>query len=52
MRLSRTATYRADLEQIVDYIALDNPKAALTIWDEVETQVERLVVYPHSGRLG
>jgi toxin ParE1/3/4 len=52
MRLSRSATYRADLEQIVDYIARDNPKAALVIWDEIENQVERLVSYPHSGRLG
>lgn len=52
MRLSRTATYRADLEKIVDYIASDNPKAALAIWDEIESQIERLVAYPHSGRLG
>lgn len=52
MRLSKTATYRADLEKIVDYIASDNPKAALAIWDEIESQIERLVAYPHSGRLG
>jgi toxin ParE1/3/4 len=52
MRLRRTATYRADLERIVDYIASENPRAALAIWDEIETQVERLAAYPHSGRLG
>ena len=52
MRLIKTGTYRADLEKIVDYIARDNPKAALAVWDEIETQVERLVVYPNSGRPG
>ena len=52
MLLSRTATYRADLEKVVDYIASENPGAALAIWDEIETQVERLVAYPQSGRLG
>lgn len=52
MRLIKTGTYRADLEKIVDYIARDSPKAALAVWDEIETQVERLVVYPNSGRPG
>ena len=52
MRLVRTATYRADLEAIVDYIAAENPGAALAIWDEIEGQVERLAAYPHSGRIG
>jgi toxin ParE1/3/4 len=52
MRLSRTATYRADLERIVDYIASDNAKAALAIWVEIEAQVEKLVAFPYSGRLG
>ena len=52
MRLIKTGTYRADLEKIVDYIARDNPKAALAVWDEIETQVDRLVVYPNSGRPG
>lgn len=52
MRLVRTATYRADLEAIVDYIAAENPRAALAIWDEIENQVERLATYPDSGRIG
>ena len=52
MRLVRTATYRADLEAIVDYIAAENPRAALAVWDEIESQVERLALYPHSGRIG
>lgn len=52
MRLIRTATYHADLEAIVDYIAEANPKAALAIWNEIEGQSERLAAYPHSGRIG
>lgn len=52
MRLIRTATYHADLEAIVDYIAADSPQAALALWDEIETQVERLSDHPHSGRVG
>ena len=52
MRLVRTATYRADLEAIVDYIAAENPRAALAVWGEIESQVERLALYPHSGRIG
>jgi toxin ParE1/3/4 len=52
VRLIRTATYRADLEAIVDYIAAENPRAALAVWDEIERQVERLAAYPHSGRIG
>lgn len=52
MRLDRSATYRADIEQIVDYIARDSPKAALAVWDEIEAQVERLIAYPNSGRAG
>ena len=52
MRLVRTATYQADLEAIVDYIATENPRAALVLWEEIETQVERLTAFPHSGRIG
>jgi toxin ParE1/3/4 len=52
VRLSRRASYRADLDEIVDYIALADPAAALGIWDEVERQVERLRDHPRSGRVG
>ena len=52
MGLLRTATYRADLDAIVNYIAAENPRAALAIWDEIESQVDRLALYPHSGRIG
>lgn len=52
MPIIRTATYRADLEQIVDTIANDRPKAALAIWDEIESQIEQLAQYPYLGRVG
>lgn len=52
MRLSRTATYHADLAAIVDYIARDNPDAALAIWDRIEGRVERLAAFSKSGRPG
>lgn len=52
MRLVRTGTYRADLEAIVDYVSAASPRAALALWDEIESQVERLAAYPYSGRIG
>jgi len=52
VQLIRTATYHADLEAIIDHIAAENPRAALALWDEIERQVERLALYPHSGRIG
>lgn len=52
MRISRRASYRANLDEIVDYIAQTDPAAALGIWDEIERQVERLRDHPRSGRIG
>ena len=52
MRLSRRTSYRADLSEIVHYIAQTDPAAALGIWDEIERQVERLRDHPQSGRVG
>lgn len=52
MRIIRRESYAIDLDGIVDHIALDNPKAALDMWDEIERQVERLRDFPHSGRAG
>ena len=52
MRIVRRASYARDLDRIVDHIALDNPAAALDIWDEIERQVERLRDFPQSGRAG
>lgn len=52
LRLVRRDSYAQDLDRIVDYIAKDNPMAALNIWDEIESQVERLRDFPRSGRAG
>ncbi|MGO7997873.1 type II toxin-antitoxin system RelE/ParE family toxin [Rhizobium ruizarguesonis] len=52
MRIIRRDSYAIDLDGIVDYIALDNPSAALDMWDEIERQVERLRDFPRSGRIG
>lgn len=52
MRIIRRDSYAIDLDRIVDRIALDNPSAALDMWDEIERQVERLRDFPRSGRGG
>lgn len=51
-RLVRRDSYAQDLDRIVDHIAKDNPPAALKMWDEIESQVERLRDFPRSGRTG
>lgn len=52
MRLVRRDFYAADLDRIVERIAENNPAAALDMWNEIESQVERLCDFPHSGRTG
>lgn len=52
MRIIRRVSYSIDLNKIVDHIALDNPSAALGMWDDIERQVERLRDFPLSGRTG
>lgn len=52
MRIIRRESYAGDLDKIVEYIALDNPAAALDMWDDIERQVERLRDFPRSGRSG
>ncbi|OSP53725.1 type II toxin-antitoxin system RelE/ParE family toxin [Pseudoruegeria sp. SK021] len=42
----------ADLMAIVDYIADDNPDAALAVMDEIHTKVARLPAHPKSCRTG
>lgn len=39
-----------DLDEIVEYIALDNPGAASRIVRKVFDSVERLEAYPNSGK--
>jgi toxin ParE1/3/4 len=52
MRIIRRDSYAADLDRIVDHIALENPSAALDIWEDIERQSERLRDFPRSGRIG
>jgi toxin ParE1/3/4 len=52
MRIIRRDSYAIDLDRIVDHIALDNPSAALDVWDDIERQVERLHEFLRSGRSG
>lgn len=41
-----------DRGSIFDYIAQDNPRAAVDVDDGIETQVERLRQFPECGRPG
>ena len=41
-----------DFDEIVDYIAEDNPEAAIEQGDEIETQVNGLLANRHLGRPG
>ena len=41
-----------DLAGIIDYIALDNPKAAETVFDEIASSLRRLGDFPEMGRTG
>ena len=39
-----------DLDEIAEYIALDNPQAASNYVQKVFQRVERLATYPNSGK--
>lgn len=41
-----------DKDGIIDYIAQDNPRAAVHVGDEIERQVEMLIEFPNMGRIG
>ena len=43
---------RDDLRSIIDYIAAENPVAALALWEEIETKVGRLPEAPKLYRRG
>ncbi|MCL4218100.1 MAG: type II toxin-antitoxin system RelE/ParE family toxin [Candidatus Hydrogenedentes bacterium] len=49
-RLIWTAPALADLDEIAEYIALDNPAAASRLVQKVFDRVERLEAHPKSGR--
>jgi toxin ParE1/3/4 len=52
MRLVWTVSAYADREAIFDYIEMDSPQAAVSVDDRIETEVERLIQFPESGRIG
>ena len=52
MRLEWSHLAQADREAIFDYIEADSPQVAVTVDDRIRTQVEGLVRFPESGRLG
>jgi len=43
---------KQDFEDIVEYIATDNPTAAIEQGDEIEKQIFLLISYPKMGRPG
>ena len=51
-RLSWSEQAEADLEAIVEYIARENPMAAVRLGDDIVAQVARLKFYPLLGRIG
>jgi toxin ParE1/3/4 len=52
MRLIRTGSYLAGLDQIDEYIGRESPRAALALWDAIEARIESLLDHPHLGRPG
>lgn len=52
MRIEWTETAEADVVAIAEYIEIDNPIAALTIYQEIHHQIARLGEYPYMGRIG
>jgi toxin ParE1/3/4 len=50
--LDWTELAEKDREGYIDYIAQDNPLAAVHVGDEIERQVEMLLQHPKLGRVG
>ncbi len=50
MTLRLTELTATDLENIQDYIALENPEAALTTIEDLFAVMQRLTEYPKLGR--
>jgi toxin ParE1/3/4 len=52
MRLAFAEPAARDLEDIIDYIALDSPTAAETVYRAIVAAAERLCDFPEAGRPG
>jgi len=51
MKIIWSPTARTKTKEILEYIAEDNPDAALTLIEQFETKVEKLRQNPESGRV-
>lgn len=51
-RLSFAEAAERDLDAIIDYIALDNPKAAEKVYRAIVATAERLTDFPEMGHAG
>lgn len=52
MKLEWTPRARAERTDDIDYIAQDNPSAALSQLDRIEYQTDMLIQHPEIGRAG
>ncbi len=52
MKVVWLSTAEQDVEALTDYIAVDNPQAALRIFTTIRRSVERLGTHPQLGRAG
>lgn len=52
MKLTWTPRARAERTNAIDYIAQDNPNAALAQLDQIERQTDMLIQHPEIGRPG
>jgi toxin ParE1/3/4 len=52
VRLAFAEPAAADLDDIIDYIALDNPSAAEGVFRAIRSAAERLADFPEIGRVG
>ena len=52
MRLDFTEPAERGLDDIIDYIALDNPAAAEKVYRAIVAAAERLTRFPEIGRVG
>lgn len=51
VRVTWTGIAEEDLTAIVEYLAQDNPDAALTVFDRIRSAAEELVTFPERGRI-
>jgi toxin ParE1/3/4 len=52
VRLEWSNAAIGDREEIFDYIAFDNPPAAIKLDERISERVQALLQFPESGRLG